>query len=661
MCGIIGLWQGAQRPIDLVAAQEATNCLRHRGPDDEGYLLVNTASRQMIPCAGPTTRPNLGLPPLTSFQGQSFDLFLGFRRLSIIDLSSGGHQPMRSTDGSLWLVFNGEIYNYRELRQELRKRGHVFRSHSDSEVILHAYAEWGEECVEHFNGMWAFVIYDAARNVLFCSRDRMGIKPFYYYFDEKRFLFASEIKALVHCAEVPKRVSQRAVYEYLAHGAVEYSNETFFTHIYKLMQGHNLTLDLNQNQLQLKQYYQPPRKIDYQISLPAAAAEFRRLLVESVGLQLQSDVPVGSCLSGGLDSSSIVCLISDLFGQRDQAVRQHTFSSHFAEAEANELEYMQEVIRTTNVQPHFTYPTHQEFLEDLDQIVWHQEEPFGSTSIFAQWSVFKLVQSKGVKVVLDGQGPDEMMGGYLPLVQEFYKDLLVRKEIYGYLRESWLHNRRYAQPLSTWAPLQLVSRLQRYWTHAIRQVSTHVPNWLSTSMVQTYGSDSQFQANRKLLPFGKEEHFQNVLYQLTFYNNLPTLLKYEDRNSMAFSVEARVPFLDHRLVEFIFTLPAALKIHRGYTKYVLREAMADILPEKIRWRTGKLGFATPEKSWQESVLNTLVKEAIRDEALHLFIDPKNTLAYLETIKSVDSRSSIPWRLINLSRWLKVYNPQICQS
>lgn len=659
MCGIVGVYRAGGAAIDLRQLQAATQALHHRGPDDEGYLLIHTGSRRVVACGGHDTVPALGLPHLADFYGETFDVALGFRRLSILDLSPAGHQPMSDETGRLWLVFNGEIYNFLEIRTELAALGHYFHSQGDTEVILHAYQEWGEDCVQRFNGMWAFALVDLTRSRLFCSRDRLGVKPFHYVAhgvgrDDQQVAFSSEIKALLPFAFVSKQLNRQVVYEYLAYGAVEYNQESFFAAVHKLLPGHHFSLDLPTGAIHSERYYRPPTRTNMAITGPEAAQEFRRLLTDSVRLRLRSDVPVGSCLSGGLDSSTIVCLMHQLLQERQQTAVQHTFSSHFAEAEANELVYMEEVIRATGVQPHFTYPTVDDLINQVERLVWSQEEPFGSTSIFAQWSVFQLIHDCGVKVVLDGQGADETLGGYLSLLLPFYQELWQKRQWLLLLRERWLHNRRYGESLANLLPgtvRRLGQKLRGQENGAVPPFTT----WMAPSLQAQYMGQSVYQAHQQAVVFGDDERFNNLLYQLTFANHLPALLKYEDRNSMAFSVEARVPFLDYRVVELALTLPATVKIQGGYTKHVLRTATAGVLPEKIRWRTGKLGFATPERTWRQAVIRPLAEQAVHDPALRSLIVPEQAMRYLDTLDVHQLHTFVPWRWINLHLWMKAYD------
>jgi asparagine synthase (glutamine-hydrolysing) len=589
------------------------------------------------------------------------DLVFGHRRLAIIDLSETGIQPMSNESGSLWITYNGEIYNYLELREELIHNGYRFLSQSDTEVVLYAYQEWGTNCVNHFNGMWSFSIADFKERILFCSRDRMGIKHFYYFIDQYHFVFTSEIKQLLEFPFILKKINESAVYGYLAYEAVEQSEETFFIGINRLLQGQNLVFNLDTHILAKQYYYQPIIQLNQSITSNEAAEEFRRLLTDSVKLHLRSDVEVGSCLSGGLDSSSIVCLMQRRLQEQGQIGIQHTFSSHFEEKEANELEYIEEVIRFTHVQAHLTNPTPEEFIHDLERLVWHQDEPFGSTSIFAQWSVFKLVHGYGIKVMLDGQGADEMLAGYIGLAHSYFKELLATRRLFRFIVEVFSYKRLHGMPWSTIFP-----GLSSIWTNITGKIpglfnaKTQVgilsaADLMQPSIARKYQDQSHFISDQQLKPFGNHDHLQNLLYQLTFHGNLQSLLKYEDRNSMAFSVEARVPFLDYRLVEFIFSLPSEFKIKEGYTKRVLRNGMENIIPEKIRWRVGKLGFATPEALWQRSILKPMIEKALLTENVGYFIKCKQALTYLKHLEKHQIMDFTPWRWLNLSLWMKVYD------
>ena len=656
MCGILGIYSSSGISLYREKLQVANDLVKYRGPDGSGFALFNTRDPNRKGCFLPSVSRDAA-------DLDQIDLALAHRRLAIIDLSPAGLQPMATEDRMLWITYNGEIYNYLELRDELESYGHTFTTHTDTEVILLAYMQWGQECVHRFNGMWAFAILDLPNRRIFCSRDRFGVKPFHFYQDGKHFVFASEIKQLLLFPFVPKRPNDRMIYDYLAFQAVEHSEETFYSDISNLPAGSNLIFDLERNKVEVCRYYEPRYTIDKKITLDEAVLEFQRLLKNSIRLRLRSDVNVGSCLSGGLDSSSIVCIVNEMLRDKNKSEIQYTFSSHFDEKEANELEYMNEVIMATKVKAHFIHPSAQGLLEELESLIWHQEEPFGSTSIYAQWCVFKLVNLHGVKVMLDGQGADELLGGYVPFsTSEYLQELILKGKLASFMREASRFNMPMHDPLMTIARRQISNTLRKApHVHSIIQAIRSMKadsgirqDWLRPSLVKRYDDESAFIANRDKLMFEGHEYLNNYLYRLTFWNNLQGLLKYEDRNSMAFSVEGRVPFLDYRLVEFLFSLPSSFKMRSGYSKYVLRDGLKGILPEKIRLRTTKLGFSTPESLWQKTQLMPLIQQSLDDPKLGEYIDPQKARIHLDRLQKSNQRDFSPWRWLNLSLWLRAY-------
>jgi asparagine synthase (glutamine-hydrolysing) len=382
-----------------------------------------------------------------------------------------------------------------------------------------------------------------------------------------------------------------------------------------------------------------------------AATEFKRLLSDSIRLQLRSDVPVGSCLSGGLDSSSIVCLVHEIFQTNGQGAMQRTFTSHFEEPEANEIEYMREVIEKTRVVNDLICPNGDDLMADLEKLVWHQEEPFGSSSIFAQWAVFKRVGKTDVRVMLDGQGADEQLAGYAGLGVTYFAELTRKRRIFTLMSEEFWHVMRSPQNFFR-AVAEMLKR------HNLLQWMAQRPpaiDWIQPALRAQSTSKDCFVKLFSEHPYGDQELLNNLLFTLTLKTNLPTLLRYEDRNSMAFSVEARVPFLDHRLVEFVLSLPAGIKINHGYTKAVLREAMRGVLPEKIRKRVGKLGFATPERKWQQTVLKSQIESALSNDRLREFIVPKQARLLLDHLIDTHATDFTPWRWLNLNLWLNCFD------
>ena len=643
MCGIFGVLDrdGLNWPSERLLAGNAIAA--HRGPDGEGAVWFDTRCDETNAFA----RHEEG-----SWSGANAPtLLLCHRRLAIIDLSQGGRQPMSNEDGSLWLSYNGELYNFLELRDELATAGATFRSRSDTEVLLKAYEFWGPDAVTRFAGMWAFALIDFRRRQMLLSRDRFGIKPLHYCKIAGAIAFASEIKQLLALPACPRAVNEGAVYDYLQYEAVDTGRETFFADIYKVLPGHNLLVSLDTGELSETRYYALPDQPQVEtLSAAQAGAKYYDLLKESVRIHLRSDVPVGTCLSGGLDSSSIALLMREIAEETGPRVERHAFNCHFDAPEANEREFTELSIEAAKAIPHFTEPTEADFAADLRKLVWHQDEPFGSTSIYAQWAVFRLVKSAGVKVVLDGQGADEMLGGYASTVPHFFLELAGTGRVTKALWESWLWSRNQGRPWASQIPLPTIRRALALWSRKERAAKRPGEAWLAADFAAEHAPRSRYVETLRDRPFAESAHFANLLYQFFFRNNLPALLRFEDRNSMAFSVEARVPFLDHRLVEFAFSLPSDLKFRGGYTKRVLRDGMAGKLPDALRLRKRKMGFATPEQTWQAKVLKELVHEALASEKLNRYLDRENAAAHYRAALEEGALSFAPWRWVNLLLW-----------
>lgn len=642
MCGIFGIFDRQELGASSKQLLTGLSIASHRGPDGEGIVWFDTrgGSAAVVQDIG------------ESEIGGSANLLLAHRRLAIIDLTELAHQPMASEDGQVWIIYNGEIYNFIELRAELESCGAVFRSRSDTEVILHAYEKWGLDAVSRFVGMWAFVILDLRHRRLILCRDRFGIKPLHYISSGDRFAFGSEIKQLLEVPGFDRSLNLRAVYDYLQYEVSDLGDETFFSNVRKVRPGHVVTLNLDGGALTERRYYAPVLgPVLEGISPAEAAGRFRELLRESVRLHLRADVQVGTCLSGGLDSGAIALLMRDISQTTGAAIERHAFSCHFDTPEADELEFTRQNMNAANAYPHFVEPTDQDIEADLQCLVWHQDEPFGSTSIFAQWSVFRLVRESGIKVVLDGQGADEMLGGYASTAPHFFLELAARGQALRALAESWQWSRLQGRPWHTVLP---PFRLRRIFTALAGGGSappSPVPGgWLRPDFEQTVGTTSLVRARVEQSPWGSGAHFANVLHRFFFESNLPGLLRYEDRNSMAFSVESRVPFLDHRLVDFVFSLPSEIKFRRGYTKRVLRDAMEGLMPEPVRMRARKMGFATPEMQWQSGVLRPLIHDAVASGSLSDFIEPSAARATLAAIEGSGRLDFLPWRWLNLHLW-----------
>jgi asparagine synthase (glutamine-hydrolysing) len=596
MCAIAGAFNLAGDPVPVPVVQRMLDVMDYRGPDGQGVFLDRA-------------------------------LAIGHRRLSIIDLSPAGHQPMTNQDRSLWLVFNGEIYNYLELVPILQKKGYSFKSRSDSEVLLYSYEEWGEECVHRFNGMWAFAIWDSKKRRLFLSRDRFGVKPLYYCTAGRTFYFASEIKALLTAVPQKKTPNYPYLYHFMGSGALDDGDETFFDGIHQLLPAHSLVIDSESQHL--KNYWQydgAAARSQYDYSCPETT--FRHLLADAVKLRLRSDVPVGTCLSGGLDSSSIVALAT---GMMDHPIK--TFSCLYQDQDCNEATYVEVMNRYCKTDPYPVTPSGDDLFDVLPRIVWHQDEPTAGPGLYSQWHVMKEAHGR-VKVLLDGQGGDELLGGYFSYFPIHLADLLKRflathhvGDLLAFIRairqvsrltspqvvRTFLMN---ALPTQAAAMLHRAGRLAR--TLGGRATGT-APPILHHEFVESV-KDREI---RREYPDRFEDDLNNVLYWHLTRQSIPALLHYEDRNSMAFSIEARTPFLDYRLVEFCLGLSPDLKIREGTTKLILRNALQHDLPREIVERKDKKGYPTPMARWFREGLREKTREVLCSAELaqrHIF-DP----------------------------------------
>ncbi|HET7114272.1 MAG TPA: asparagine synthase (glutamine-hydrolyzing) [Pyrinomonadaceae bacterium] len=625
MCGIFGIWNLDRGAVDLAKLQLATDAIRHRGPDDEGYLLVDTGAGRTQSCGGPDTDYRLSLPDLQQHKSEHFDLAFGFRRLSILDLSPGGHQPMSSSDGRFWIVFNGEIYNYRELRDELAGLGHRFKTTSDTEVILAAYQQWGESCVEHFNGMFALAIWDATARKIFAARDRFGEKPFHYvYIPGRLFAFASEMKAFWAAGVAGRRIHEETLALFTEHGQVEIGEQTIYDGIVRLPQAHCLTLTAGER-LQKRRYWDIDPRVRIQgWSDERYAEEFREHFTNSVRLRLRADVPIGSSLSGGLDSSTVVSVISRLL---PEGAVQKTFSARFEDPSRDEGKWMDLVTQSNRIERHDVWPTAERFFEELERLFWHQEEPFTSASVYAQWSVMQLAKQHGVTVLLDGQGADEMLAGYHSYFNERTDDLLTSLDLRGYLK--W---RRDCLALHGVVPGSFRHALSQKTPETVKRLKKRLQRTRSLPQVEPV----QLSYPRE---FERVSNLRKHLWWNTTRQGLVELLRYADRNSMAHSREVRLPFLDHNLVEFVFKVPERLLMRDGWTKWIFREAFRGIVPKEITDRVDKLGYMPPQQqwlgglSWRDVMLDQLQKS--EKSALSMFLPNPASSLCSTTIGSAD--------------------------
>lgn len=532
---------------------------------------------------------------------------LGHRRLAIIDLSDAAGQPMSDVSGRYVLTFNGEIYNYLELRAELIGLGAEFRTDSDSEVILEAYKRWGTECLSHFNGMFALAMYDRLDKRLFCARDRYGEKPFLFCTNSRFFAFASEYKALLALDGVSADYDEfrliRAAYN--SSTGLDADRQTVFDDIQQLKPGEALEIDCYELDPRIWRYYEPRFNPTRRKGTEEDVfAEFRELLIDSVRLRLRSDVTVGSCLSGGLDSSAIVCIARRLLG--DEAPYE-TFTGVFPGTYADEQRFADEVVMATGVGSHLVAPTSDRFVDELPRFVWRNELPVGSSSQFGQWCVFHLAKEHGVTVLLDGQGSDELLGGY-PTYYSLYLESLREVGDHARLaRELPSINERYPAALDT--PLrQLRDRLPFRWRHAVAN-RTGTGSSILYGLTPDVAEQATKLAERERLP--GFHPLSSALAEDSFGRFLTTLLRYGDRNSMAHSREVRLPFCDHRLAELALSLPPHFLMGEVQTKRLLRESMRGLLPEAIRTRWSKRGFVPPQDLWFKSErMRSIVRDTL---------------------------------------------------
>ncbi|HMG83949.1 MAG TPA: asparagine synthase (glutamine-hydrolyzing), partial [Ferruginibacter sp.] len=569
MCGITGIvkqnqnFQTSDRLDILFQVRKMADAIQHRGPDGEGYWANEDGS-----------------------------VGFGHRRLTVIDLSEDAAQPMHYLD-KYTIVYNGEIYNYIELKEHLHKKGYVFTTRSDIEVILAAYDHWKENCMEHFDGMFAFAIWDEKEQTLFAARDRFGEKPFYYYADEVHFIFASEMKAL-WAVGVPKKVDDKMLLNYITIGHLQNpadKAQTFFEDIRSLPAAHYLQLSKTTGKFIIRRYWDINTQAKITISESDAIEKLTSLLITSVKRRLRSDVDLGTSLSGGLDSSSILSFINYLKGDTSAT---KTFSAVFPGFEKDESPFIQSVVDKFHTDNFKIEPTVDDLINDLEKVCYHQEEPFSSSSIYIQYKVFGLAKQNNIKVLLDGQGADETLAGYHKYYH-WYLQQLATKGKFGQIHRE---RRSLAEKNITidWGMKNYMAAyfyphtavfLERKEYNKIIKSKDINPDFVASLHGREWEGIRKSSINK----------LNDILYFNTMELGLEELLRFADRNSMAHGTEVRLPFLNHRLVEFIFSLPPNFKIQDGWTKWILRKAMDKKLPNEIVWRKDKVGYEPPQQKW----------------------------------------------------------------
>jgi asparagine synthase (glutamine-hydrolysing) len=572
--------------------------INHRGPDSMGVFEINTRKRQNV-----LLQNNLEeLQP---------NLLLGHVRLSIIDVTEAGHQPMHYLNYTI--VFNGEIYNYIEIRDELLTYGYEFKTNSDTEVILAAYDKWKEKCLSKFNGMFSIIIYDNVENYLFIANDRFGVKPLYYYKYKNSLIFASEIKQF-YSFKLSLSINSEAIETFATKGFIDHNNETFYNEVRRFPKASfsKLHLDDNFESLNFQNYYNLPNSI---IQNKNYLEEFEYIFSDAVKLRLRSDVPLGFASSGGLDSSSILYKAFQILKSENNHLAVNTFSAIFPAMSGDESEYIKFIENDLKVKSHYTNPLELFSIEDFEKHIYHQDLPITSTSYYAEWCVARLVHNSGVKVLLIGQGGDELLAGYHHHFYRYCRQLILQGKLVKYLSEA----------------------------KSFAEIKNIKVNDLHKMILNEVKISIKFKLGLINMNSSLEKHWNSAnklieLLKIDFsYAMLPTYLRSDDRDSMAFGLETRHPFLDYRLVDFCFSMPDELKIKNGWQKNILRESMTH-LPEKIRYRKDKKGYTTPETEW--------IKKHKQDFDSYLNYIPEELKQF---------KSSNPFLNYSLGAWFKLNN------
>jgi asparagine synthase (glutamine-hydrolysing) len=656
MCGITGIV--STEAFNLQILEQMTSAIQHRGPDDEGFVFFSESHADPVICGGKHTprdvlQADLAYTPQALFDedlGAKAKIALAHRRLSIVDLSACGHQPMCSPDQRFWIVFNGEVYNYLELRAELEKLGYEFVSHSDTEVVLTAYQHWGAKCLTRFIGMWALAIYDQQQEELFLARDPFGIKPLFYSILPGKVAFSSEISPLLEFQLSNKNLNSQKGFEYIQFGATDNGYQTMIEGISQIPPANYMTLDVNTLAIKpITRYWKPELKRNLDIGFNEAAKQLKTLFLKSVDLHLRSDVPVGAALSGGIDSSAIVCAIRHL----DPQVELHTFTYVAEEATISEEKWANLVAQHVGAIMHKVSASPEELVADLDKLIRIQGEPFGSTSIYAQHKVFQKVHEVGIKVVLDGQGADEIFGGYsgyfgarlASLIRQFQWIKAVTFFVHASNLPGINKNHLFSQVLKFFIPTALIPVARKV------AMKKHIQMGFNDLWLQSNKIERQQRINQQPNSCNLKEALAKTLTT----TSIPALLRYEDRNSMAYSVESRVPFLNSELVDFVYSLPEHYLIDNHATsKAIFRQAMRGLVPDEILDRKDKIGFETPEKKWL-ATFNNWVVEGLEKANHSKSLDAHFIIGEWHNV--LDGKKAFNWQIwrwLNYLRWLELH-------
>lgn len=638
MSGIAGICNAGSGSIDKSILEKMTGAMAHRGPDGEGFHV-------------------------------NYKIGLGHRRLSIIQLRDAVHQPMTTEDGILTIVHDGRIYNSAEVSRELKAAGYHFRSDSEAEIILNSYKEWGEDCLRKFNGMWAFAIWNHEKNCLFAARDRIGVKPFFYYFNSEVFIFASEIKAILQHPGVPRKVNERAVYNYLMWGILGYSEETFFSGIKELPPSCCLRFSPPESpEIKLWWDLKIKREPDNlsQDEIDISIKKVRQILEDAVRIRIPDGVPKAATLSGGLDSASVIMLASRMIKEnsgtstRTTGQKLITLSSCYENEAVDERAFIEKVVEAAWVEKNYVFPEGHRFWEELPRIIRQQEEPAGIYSVYARWRLMQTAKEMGIKVILSGDGSDSVLAGDYKYFGNYFLELASRGRFLPLLREI-------KNSFNTAGSQQLL-------THAGPVISGFIlgyaPQSFQTGIRSALFNIRGRNTDKVLVPAFDMAHKKSGLSYLHQYysryasnlnlhlydqlSNLTCYIKYVDSLGSAFGIETHSPFMDHRLIEYVFSLPAGLKLRNGRTKWLLRQAMMGIVPEKVRLRIDKNGFGTPTNTWLSENRKQILGLFSRDALSSQFINPARIRDNLDSLLSSTKSGWELWRYINLEMWLKEY-------
>lgn len=630
MCGIIGSITKitkANSDTDTESRfRNALDSISHRGPDDEG-VFIEKVDETVFTC------------------------YLGHRRLSIIELSHLGHQPMILSDGSLVLIFNGEIYNYKELKTELLQLGYVFKSDSDTEVLLYGWREWKENILQRITGMFAFALYDKLASRLTCVRDAFGIKPLYYSFnEEKGFSFASEIGAIKIMDDSVNHLNYQRLYDYLLYGIQDCNEGTFSQNIHHLPPASIITYDIRANRiLSISKWWQPNIETKH-IPFSTAVDTLRGLFLESVKLHLVSDVPAGAALSGGIDSSAVVCAMRHL--EPDMPI--HTFSYIASDEQINEEKWIDIINSHVKAIPHKVYVGPNDFLQDIDELINIQGEPFNSTSIYAQYRIFKEARLQKIPVILEGQGADELLAGYNAYPGQRMRSLFEKGQLLKLFdfAENWKKYRNTKK--SPWK--SFIGQLMPSTLHSrimLRQ-ATFLNEWINMHYLHNNGVKFRMPKEQPVV-YAYGNRVKEILAQSLTGHELPSLLRFGDRNAMAFSIENRVPFLTTKLADFLLSLPEEYLVSQnGEGKQIFRHAMRGIVPDKVLDRRDKIGFVTPMGDWLKKYISASSSDLNiqSNEIKKIFIKNDYSKELENLLNKNSDNQEIIWRIINYLKWVR---------